>query len=114
MYQRYFINDIVFKGFAYIHENATVVHLLKYLNCFVNGGVAQWDARLTRNMEIVGRAPSNAPVVSLSKKLYPYCIVLVGSRNGLAPSLNIVNTIKSCKRFKLTRENACATSNNDE
>jgi len=38
----------------------------------------------------------------LSKKLYPYCIVLVGSRNGLAPSLNIVNTIKSCKRFKLT------------
>ena len=27
------------------------------------------------------RAPSKAPVVSLSKKLYPYCLVLVGSRN---------------------------------
>jgi len=24
---------------------------------------------------------SKAPVVSLSKKLYPYCLVLVGSRN---------------------------------
>ena len=27
------------------------------------------------------RAPSKAPVVSLSKKLYSYCLVLVGSRN---------------------------------
>ena len=87
MYQRYFINDIVFKGFAYIHENATVVHLFKYLNCFVRGGVAQWVARLTRNVEIVGRAQSNAPVVSLSKKLYPYCLVLVGSRNEFVRAL---------------------------
>jgi len=37
-------------------------------------------ARLTRNAEV--RTPSKAPVVSLSKKLYPYCLVLVGSRNG--------------------------------
>jgi len=28
------------------------------------------------------RPPSKAPVVSLSKKLYLYFIVLVGSRNG--------------------------------
>jgi len=28
------------------------------------------------------RAPSKASVVSLSKKFYPYCLVLVGSRNG--------------------------------
>jgi len=27
------------------------------------------------------RAPSKAPVESLSKKLYPYCLLLVGSRN---------------------------------
>jgi len=26
------------------------------------------------------RAPSNAPVVSLSKKFYPCCLVMVGSR----------------------------------
>ena len=65
------------------------------------------------------RAPSESPVVSLSKKLYPYCLVLVGSKNGferdftielkqfeglmedrlkcqISPSLNIVKT-------KLTR-----------
>ena len=29
------------------------------------------------------RIPSKAPVVSLSKKCYPYCLVLVGSRNRL-------------------------------
>ena len=28
------------------------------------------------------RAPSKAPVVSLSKKHYSYCLVLVGTRNG--------------------------------
>ena len=27
------------------------------------------------------RVPSKAPVVSLSKKIYPYCLLLVGSRN---------------------------------
>ena len=30
-----------------------------------------------------------ATVVSLSKKLYPYCLVLVGSRNGLARDFTI-------------------------
>ena len=45
-------------------------------------GVAQWVARLTRSVEVVGSSPFNDPVVSLSKKLYPYWLVLVGSRNG--------------------------------
>ena len=49
--------------------------------CELRGGVAQWVARLTRNEEVMGSSPINGPVVSLSKKLYPYCLVLVGSRN---------------------------------
>ena len=35
------------------------------------------------------RAPSKAHVVSLSKKLYPYCLVLVGSRNGFEREFTI-------------------------
>ena len=34
------------------------------------------------------RAPSTAPVVSLSKKLYSNCLVLVGSRNGFEHDLH--------------------------
>jgi len=34
------------------------------------GGVAQWVARLTRNMSV------------LDMKLYPYCLVLVGTKKG--------------------------------
>ena len=34
------------------------------------------------------RAPSKAPVVSLSKKLYSNCLVLVGSRNGFERDLH--------------------------
>ena len=30
-----------------------------------------------------------ASVVSLSKKLYPYCLVLVGSRNGIERDVKI-------------------------
>ena len=40
-------------------------------------GVAQWVARLNRNVEVVGSSPINAPVVSLSKKIYAYCLVLL-------------------------------------
>ena len=43
--------------------------------------MAQWVARLTRNLEVVGSSPSKPPVVSLSKKLYYCCLELVGSRN---------------------------------
>ena len=35
------------------------------------------------------RAPSKAPVVSLSKKLYPDCLVLVGSRKGFERDFTI-------------------------
>ena len=35
------------------------------------------------------RVPSKAHVVSLSKKLYLYCLVLVGSRNGLEREFTI-------------------------
>ena len=44
----------------------------------LKGGVVQWV-----------RVPSNAPVVSLSKKLYPYCLILVGSRNGFERDFTI-------------------------
>ena len=47
----------------------------------VRGDVAQWFVPLVMWRSCV-RAPSKAPVVSLSKKLCPYCLVLVGSRNG--------------------------------
>ena len=43
-------------------------------------------ARLTLNVEVVG---SKAPVVSLSKKLNPYCLVLVGYRNGFERDFTI-------------------------
>ena len=57
---------------------------LKFINlCHsLRGGVAQWVAQLTRNVEVVGSSPIKGPAVSLSKKLYPYCSVLDGSRNG--------------------------------
>ena len=45
------------------------------------GGVPQWVACLTCNVEVAGSSPVKAPVVSLNKTLYPYCLVLVGSRN---------------------------------
>ena len=44
---------------------------------------AQWHSRLTRNVSVVGSSPIKGHVVSLSKKLYPYCLVLVSFRNGL-------------------------------
>ena len=40
-------------------------------------------ARLTRNVEVVGSSPS------LNKNLYPYCLVLVGSRNGFEREIAI-------------------------
>ena len=45
------------------------------------------------------RAPSKAPVVSLSKKLYSHCLVLVGSRNGLERDLH--KQIIACFKIKL-------------
>ena len=50
--------------------------------------MAQWVARLTRNVEVVGSSPIKGPVVSLSKKLYPN-LVLVGSWNRLERDFTI-------------------------
>ena len=75
----------------------------KYSNSSsLRGGVAQWVARLTPNVEIVGSSPIKSPRcfleqetlplllnVSLSKKLYPCCLVLVGSRNGFERDFTI-------------------------
>ena len=51
------------------------------------GGVAQRVIRLMWRSWV--RAPSKTPVVSLSKKLYPYCLVLVGSRTGFERDVTI-------------------------
>ena len=47
--------------------------------------MAQWIARLTRDRWIPVSGP---PAVSLSKKLYSHCLVLVGSRNGFERDLH--------------------------
>jgi len=40
-------------------------------------------------VEVLGSSPISGHVVSLSKKLYPYCLELVGSRNGFERDLTI-------------------------
>jgi len=37
---------------------------------------ASYTSLLTRNVKVVDSSPIKGPVVSLSKKLYPYCLVL--------------------------------------
>jgi len=60
-------------------------HINKYHTCSVCSGLLVslliWRAWV--------RAPSHATVVSLSKKLYSYCFVLVGSRNGFKRDFTI-------------------------
>ena len=52
--------------------------------------VTQWVARLTRNLEVVGSSPIKAPRCFLEQETYcPYCLVLVGSRNGFARDFTI-------------------------
>ena len=56
----------------------------------LRGGMAQWVTCLTRNVEVTGfQSLSKAPVVSLSKKLYPCCLVLVASSNGFERDFTI-------------------------
>ena len=38
--------------------------------------------------QVWGRTPAKSLIVSLSKKQYPYCLVLVGSRNGFERDLH--------------------------
>jgi len=45
--------------------------------------------RLTCNADFVGSSRITGPVVYLSKKLYPNCLVLVGSRNGFERDFTI-------------------------
>ena len=54
------------------------------------------DSWSVNNCQSWVRVPSKAPVVSLSKKLYSNCLVLVGSRNGF-------------ERDFLSKKNACFT-----
>ena len=50
-------------------------------------------------LSVVSSNSIKGPVVSLSKKLYSNCLVLVGSRNGFEPDVN-------------KQKNACFTINN--
>ena len=45
--------------------------------------------RLTLNVEVMGSSPIKGLVVSLSKTLYPYCLVLVGSKNRFKRDITI-------------------------
>ena len=53
------------------------------------GGVAQWVAPLTRNVDVVGSSPINGPRCFLEQKRYPYCLVLFGSMNGFERDFTI-------------------------
>ena len=43
----------------------------------------QSRARIRHTRSHIRKSKRNTPVVSWSKKLYPHCLVRVGSRNGL-------------------------------
>ena len=67
---------------AYSHIHVYWITILSQ-QVSVYGGVAQRVGRLTRNVEVVGPSPT------LSKKLNPYWLVLVGSRNGFERDFTI-------------------------
>ena len=66
--------------------NVNVAMMVKTVSSVVKGGgVAQWGARLARNMEVVGSSPISSPVVSLSKNftvLLSTCCFLQRNRAG--------------------------------
>jgi len=73
------MQNITIKNLIHIHVRT----LILYVNTNNND-------RLMMIMWRSGvRAPSKAAVVSLSKTLYPYCLVLVGSRNGFERDFTI-------------------------
>jgi len=53
-----------------------------------NNKISASDSWSVDNCQSWVRAPSKASVVSLSKKLYSLCSVLVGSRNGFERELH--------------------------
>ena len=61
------------------------------MQSLLRGGVAhQIEAR---NQSVLSSNQSEALVVSLSKRFYPQCLVLVGSRNGLEHDLHKQNCL---------------------
>ena len=46
-------------------------------------------ARLTRNVEVVGSSPMKSPRCFLEQEILPYCLVLVGYRNGFERDFTI-------------------------
>ena len=50
---------------------------------------AQWVARLTRNVEVVGSSPIKGPRCFIEQETLPLCLVLVGSRNGFERDFTI-------------------------
>ena len=57
----------------------TVDAAMKLIKACLRGGVAQWVARLTHNVEVVGSSPIKLP----EQQTLPNCLVLVVSRNGI-------------------------------
>ena len=53
----------------------------------LRGGVAQWVARLTRNVQVVGSSPIKDPRCFLEQETLPL-LVLVGYRNGFECEIN--------------------------
>ena len=69
---------------------------LVFLLCQSVDLVFATSMRLTHNVEVLGLSP----LVSLCKKLYPYCLVLVGSRNWLEHDFTIkLNWIEGLGRL---------------
>ena len=59
------------------------------------GGVAQWVARLTRNVEVVGSIPIKGPHCFLEQETLPLLLSTGYFQERIqAPSLNIVKNIK--------------------
>ena len=63
-------------------ESNVAVTISQGANCIL--GIQSIDIQ-----HIDVQAPSKSAVVSLSKKLYPCCLVLVGSRNGFERDFTI-------------------------
>ena len=68
-----------------------LLHLCYFVTClcFSVSSNVLWIARPTRYVEVVGSSPIKAPVISLIKTFYPYCLVPVCSRNGFERDFTI-------------------------
>ena len=67
------------------------------------GGVAQWVARMTRNVEVVGSSPIKRPRCFLEqKKLYSYCLVLVGSSDFTIEPKQIEGLMEDCLKCQIS------------